>query len=53
MPDTYYDIVCQKKGLNNTYSVKNKMRPKLNTFMASFIGGGADWFYLGRGNAGY
>ena len=31
------------------------MRPKLNTFMASFIGGwvGADWFYLARGNGGY
>jgi hypothetical protein len=47
---------CDKFYVNHKGGVCNyEMRPKLNTFLASFLGGcvGADWFYLSRGNGGY
>ena len=61
IPSPYYGqeggiCECDDFYINRKGGICNyKMRPKLNTFMASFFGGGigADWFYLGRGNVGY
>lgn len=54
--DAEYVCECDDFYINRHNGTCNyKMRPKLNTFMASFFGGGvgADWFYLARGSSRY